>query len=30
MVAATGYFRYQAGQRAAWDLDVLPNLALVQ
>ena len=29
MVAATGYFRFRAGQRADWDLDVLPNLALV-
>jgi len=28
-IAATGYYRLQAGERAAWDLDVVPNLALV-
>lgn len=29
MVAACGYFRYLAGVRAGWDLDVDPNLRLV-
>jgi N6-L-threonylcarbamoyladenine synthase len=29
MVAACGYFRYRAGARAGWDLDVEPNLRLV-
>jgi N6-L-threonylcarbamoyladenine synthase len=28
MVAATAYFRYQAGYRSGWDLDVIPNLKL--
>ena len=28
MVAATGYFRYLAGDRAGWDLDVIPSLSL--
>lgn len=28
MVAACGYFRFQAGQRDGWDLDVTPNLKL--
>jgi N6-L-threonylcarbamoyladenine synthase len=28
MIAACGYFRYQAGQRDSWDLDVVPNLKL--
>ncbi|MBN1954330.1 MAG: tRNA (adenosine(37)-N6)-threonylcarbamoyltransferase complex transferase subunit TsaD [Anaerolineae bacterium] len=28
MVAACGYFRYLAGERAGWDLDVVPNLRL--
>ena len=28
MVAATAYFRYQAGHRSGWDLDVIPNLKL--
>ncbi len=28
MVAAAAYFRYQAGERAAWDLDVIPALQL--
>jgi N6-L-threonylcarbamoyladenine synthase len=29
MVAAAAYFRYQAGYRSAWDLDVVPNLKLI-
>ncbi len=29
MVAACGYFRYRAGARAGWDLDVEPDLRLV-
>jgi N6-L-threonylcarbamoyladenine synthase len=29
MVAAVGHFRYLIGDLAGWDLDVLPNLALV-
>jgi N6-L-threonylcarbamoyladenine synthase len=28
MVAACGHFRYQAGERAGWDLDVEPGLRL--
>jgi len=28
MVAAAAYFRYQAGYRSGWDLDVIPNLKL--
>ncbi len=30
MVAANGFFRFQEGQRADWDLDVLPSLRLVK
>jgi len=30
MVAATAYFRYQAGYRSGWDLDVIPNLKLTR
>ncbi len=29
MVAACGYFRYRAGARAGWDLDVSPDLRLI-
>lgn len=29
MVASLGFFRYQAGERAGWDLDVAPGLRLV-
>lgn len=29
MVAAAGYFAYQAGRRSGWDLDVVPSLVLV-
>jgi N6-L-threonylcarbamoyladenine synthase len=29
MVAAAAYFRYQAGYRSGWDLDVIPNLKLI-
>ena len=29
MVASAGYFRFKAGKRAGWDLDVEPNLKLV-
>ena len=29
MVASAAYFRYQAGYRSGWDLDVIPNLKLV-
>ncbi len=28
MVACAAYFRYQAGHRSGWDLDVIPNLKL--
>ena len=28
MVAGAAYFRYQAGYRSSWDLDVIPNLKL--
>lgn len=28
MIGAAGWRRYRAGQRSAWDLDVLPNLKL--
>jgi N6-L-threonylcarbamoyladenine synthase len=28
MVAATAYYRYKAGYRSGWDLDVIPNLKL--
>jgi N6-L-threonylcarbamoyladenine synthase len=28
-VAALGWFRFQAGERAGWDLDVVPGLVLV-
>ncbi|MBK9095220.1 MAG: tRNA (adenosine(37)-N6)-threonylcarbamoyltransferase complex transferase subunit TsaD [Anaerolineae bacterium] len=28
MIASAGFYRYAAGQRSAWDLDVLPNLKL--
>lgn len=30
MVAAAAYFRYQAGYRSGWDLDVIPNLKLTE
>ena len=29
MVASAGYFRFKAGKRDGWDLDVEPNLKLV-
>jgi hypothetical protein len=29
MVASAGCFRFQAGDRAGWDLDVVPGLRLV-
>ena len=29
MIAAAGYYRYQAGERAGWDLDIEPGLQLV-
>jgi len=28
-VAAAGWFRLEAGERAGWDLDVIPGLKLV-
>jgi N6-L-threonylcarbamoyladenine synthase len=28
MIASAGYFRYQAGHRSGWDLDVISNLRL--
>ena len=28
MIAAAGYWRFQAGERAGYDLDVIPNLQL--
>ena len=30
MVAGAAYFRYQAGYRSSWDLDVIPNLKLTE
>jgi N6-L-threonylcarbamoyladenine synthase len=30
MVAGAAYFRYQAGYRSGWDLDVIPNLKLTE
>jgi len=30
MVAGAAYFRYQAGYRSGWDLDVIPNLKLAR
>jgi N6-L-threonylcarbamoyladenine synthase len=30
MTASTGFFRFQAGERAGWDLDVVPGLKLVE
>jgi N6-L-threonylcarbamoyladenine synthase len=29
IVASAGFFRFQAGERAGWDLDVIPSLRLV-
>lgn len=29
MIASAGYFRYRAGHRSSWDLDVISNLKLV-
>jgi N6-L-threonylcarbamoyladenine synthase len=29
IVASAGFFRFQAGERAGWDLDVVPGLRLV-
>jgi hypothetical protein len=28
MVAAAGYFKHMAGERAGWDLDVQPGMSL--
>lgn len=30
MVAANGFFRFQEGHQASWDLDVLPSLRLIE
>jgi N6-L-threonylcarbamoyladenine synthase len=30
IVAAVGYFRFEAGERAGWDLDVVPALRLIE
>ncbi len=30
MVASTGFFRFSQGERAGWDLDVVPGLRLVE
>jgi N6-L-threonylcarbamoyladenine synthase len=30
IVASAGFFRFQAGDRASWDLDVVPSLRLVE
>ena len=30
MIASAGFFLHRAGQVAGWDLDVLPNLKLIQ
>lgn len=30
MIASLGFFRFQAGDRAAWDLDVVPSLRLAE
>jgi hypothetical protein len=29
MVAGCGYWRFQAGQRDGWEMDVVPSLSLV-
>jgi tRNA A37 threonylcarbamoyltransferase TsaD len=29
MIGASAHFRFSAGQRAGWDLDIDPNLKLV-
>jgi N6-L-threonylcarbamoyladenine synthase len=30
IIASAGFFRFQAGERAGWDLDVIPGLRLVE
>jgi N6-L-threonylcarbamoyladenine synthase len=30
MIASAGYFRYRAGHRSSWDLDVISNLKLIE
>ncbi|MFN2292606.1 MAG: tRNA (adenosine(37)-N6)-threonylcarbamoyltransferase complex transferase subunit TsaD [Anaerolineae bacterium] len=30
IIASTGFYRYEAGERAGWDLDVNPSLRLVE
>jgi len=30
IVAAAGFFRFEAGERAGWDLDVVPSLRLIE
>jgi N6-L-threonylcarbamoyladenine synthase len=30
MVASAGFFRFQEGERAGWDLDVVPGLRLAE
>jgi N6-L-threonylcarbamoyladenine synthase len=30
IVAAAGFFRFEAGERAGWDLDVVPGLRLIE
>jgi N6-L-threonylcarbamoyladenine synthase len=30
MIASLGFYRFQAGDRAGWELDVVPNLRLVE
>jgi N6-L-threonylcarbamoyladenine synthase len=30
MIACTGLFRYEAGERSGWDLDVIPSLRLLE
>lgn len=29
MIASAGFYRYAAGERSGWDLDVRPNLKLI-
>jgi N6-L-threonylcarbamoyladenine synthase len=29
IIASAGYYRYEAGERAGWDMDVNPGLRLV-
>ncbi len=30
MIASSGFFRFEAGERAGWELDVIPSLRLLE